>query len=77
MGTTDADWDHYELYYLVAPEGDADDTSSKYEHSSMYTQGDGSASFFVPSGLRISFAMYSVDAAGNKSVTKTSVFAID
>ncbi|GED72786.1 hypothetical protein BRE01_64880 [Brevibacillus reuszeri] len=71
VGTSDSDWDHYELYYLVDPVADADDTST--HHSNYSHQGNNSADFYFTPGRRVSFALYSVDAAGNKSVTKTSV----
>ncbi|MFP3632030.1 hypothetical protein SB776_36095, partial [Burkholderia sp. SIMBA_045] len=57
----------------VDPVADADDTSTSTHHSNYSYQGGNVANFAFAPGMRVSFALYSVDATGNKSVTKTSV----
>ena len=52
---------------------DADNTSAKYADID-YKDNNGVGLRF-PSGQRVSFAMYSVDAAGNKSVARTEAVA--
>ncbi|GIO05024.1 hypothetical protein J31TS6_10520 [Brevibacillus reuszeri] len=52
---------------------DADDKSTKY--ADIDYKGNNGTGIIFPSGQRVSFAMYSVDAAGNKSVARTEAVA--